>query len=310
MSTEAGKGLRIGLQLPVVNTYTGAVWGDEVMAVGLADALRRQPGVAEAEVYDLTTIHDNLDLIISFYPWPECRLVAGPRQAWWFQAPRLRPPDGPIDQAVPRYEAIFCAGPQLVGRVRAAGGQRTLFLPMSANPEVYRPVEPRPELTHPIVFCANHNRTREEIDRFIVPLLPLGLAIYGRGWEREPDLVASGCLRGAIHPHDVPALYSSCDLVLSCHTPWHRLNDVPTSRLWEATCCGAAILSDRLPTAEKLFGDTIIFSDGGDELARAAQMLLAQPELRRSLAQRARQRVVAGLTFDHHAARMLQFLGV
>ena len=301
-------GLRIGLQLPIINTYTGAVWGDEVMAVGLAEALRRQPDVDEAEVYSVGTIHDNLDLIISFYPFPECRVVSGPRQVWWFQAPRLSPPDGPVEPAVPMYEAILCAGPLLAHRVRAAGATKTLFVPMSANPEVYRPVTPRPDLAHPIVFCANHNRTRADVERYLLPLLPLGLAIYGSGWDREPELAESGCLKGRINPSDVPALYSSCQLVLSAHTTWHRDNDVPPSRLWGATCSGAPIISDRVPTAEKLFGDTIAFTSGGAELAELAALLLAHGNLRRDLAQRARERVIAGLTFDHHARRILDFL--
>jgi glycosyltransferase involved in cell wall biosynthesis len=302
--------LRIGLQLPIINTYGGAVWGDEVMAVGLADALRRCPQVADCEVHSVATIHDNLDLVISFYPFPECRVVRGPRQVWWFQAPRLKPPDGPIDDAVPHYEAILCAGPQLAARVKAAGAPRTLFVPMSANPAVYRPVEPRAEYTHPLVFCANHNRTREEVERYILPLVPLGLAIYGSGWDREPELVAAGCLKGRIHPHDVPALYASCKLILSAHSPWHRHYDVPTSRLWEATCCGATVISDRLPTAEKLFGNTIVFTDGGAELAELASWLLANDEVRVGLGRAARERVQAGLTFDHHARRILTFLGV
>lgn len=303
------QGLRIGLQLPVVNTYGGAVWGDEVMAVGLADALRARPEVAECDVYSLATIHDNLDLIISFYPYPECRVVRGPRQVWWFQAPRLSPRFGPIDEAVPLYEAILCAGPQLVQHVRAAGCQRTLFVPMSANRTTYRPVAPRPEYAHPIVFCANHNRTREEVERYLLPLLPFGLTIYGSGWEKEPELVAAGCLKGRINPADVPALYSSCGLVLSAHTLWHRANDVPTSRLWEATLSGATILSDKVPTAEKLFGQTVVFSDGGPELAELAAWLLANDGPRRALAAAARERVEAGLTFEHHARRILEFLG-
>ncbi|MCC7492267.1 MAG: glycosyltransferase [Fimbriimonadaceae bacterium] len=301
-------GLRIGLQLPIINTYSGNVWGDEIMAVGLADALRGEPGVAEAEVYDLDTIHDQLDLVISFYAWPETRLVAGPRQVWWYQAPRLRAEAGPVTDAVGRYEAVLVAGPNLGREVLDAGARKVLFVPMSANPEIYHPVEPRAELAHDIVFVANHNRTREEVERYLLPLLPLGLTIYGAGWDREPELAAAGCLRGRIHPADVPAVYSSSKLVLSCHTPWHRLNDVPTSRLWEATCCGACVLSDRLPTAEKLFGETLVFSQGGAELAAFAQALLADDAGRQALAHAARERVEAGLTFRHHARRILDFL--
>lgn len=302
-------GLKIGLQLTVMNTYSGAVWGDEVMAVGLADALRVQPEVAEVEVYDVATIHDNLDLVISFYAYPETRLVTGPRQVWWYQAPRLHDRFGPVTAAVPYYEAILGAGPRLIADVREAGAQRTLFVPMSANPSIHHPTEPRPEYAHPIVFCANHNRTRAEVERFIFPLLPLGLKIYGLGWDREPELAHSDVLCGRIHPHDVPALYSSAKLVLSCHSPWHRDHDVPTSRLWEATCCGAPLLSDPLPTAERLFGDSIAFCAGGDELAEVAAGLLADDERRLAQAAAAMARVQAGLTFHHHARRILDFLG-
>ena len=301
-------GLRIGLQLTVMNTYSGAVWGDEVMAVGLADALRAQPEVDQAEVYDVATVHDNLDLVISFYAYPETRLVTGVRQVWWYQAPRLNDQYGPVTAAVPSYEAILCAGPKLLLDVREAGAQRTLFVPMSANPALYHPTAPRDEYRHPIVFVANHNRTRAEVERFIFPLLPLGLKIYGSGWEREPELANSDVLCGKIHPHEVPALYSSAKLVLSCHSPWHRDHDVPTSRLWEAPCCGAALLSDPLPTAEKLFGDAIAFSRGGDELADLAAALLADDQRRTAQAAAATARVRAGLTFHHHARRILDFL--
>lgn len=302
-------GLRIGLQLTVINTYRGAVWGDEVMAVGLADALRAQPQVAECEVYGVETIHDNLDLIISFYAWPETRLVRGPRQVWWYQAPRLNHAAGPAAAAQGEYDAVLVAGPKLGQEVVAHGGEQVLFVPMSANGAVYCPRPAEDRYRHRIVFVANHNRTREEVEQFILPLLPLGLVIYGHGWEREPELAASGALKGGIHPSEVPALYSSCELVLSCHTPWHRVNDVPTSRLWEATCCGATLLSDRVPTAQNLFADTIAFTDGGDDLVRQAAALLADPARRQAMAAAARERVEAGLTFHHHARRILAFLG-
>jgi spore maturation protein CgeB len=108
----------------------------------------------------------------------------------------------------------------------------------------------------------------------------------------------------------VPALYSSAKLVLSVHGVWHRAMDVPTSRLWEATACGAAVLSDPLPTAQALFEDTILWSEGGEDLRRKAEYYLAHEEERRSLAARARQLVLSRYTFDHHARRILHYLGV
>lgn len=83
---------------------------------------------------------------------------------------------------------------------------------------------------------------------------------------------------------------------------------MPTSRLWEATLCGAPIISDRLETAETLFGDTICFTDGGDDMVAKVAALLSDDSRRLAQAAAARERVGAGLTFDHHARRMLDFL--
>ena len=56
-------GFRFAVQSPIVGTFGAAVWGDEVMAVGLAKALAAQPEVDNAVVCDAHTIPTNADVL-------------------------------------------------------------------------------------------------------------------------------------------------------------------------------------------------------------------------------------------------------
>jgi GT2 family glycosyltransferase/glycosyltransferase involved in cell wall biosynthesis len=304
--------LRIGLQLPVINTFNGAVWGDEVMALGLADALSKLPMVEFAEVYDPVTIHDHLDIVINFYPFPEVRLVAGPAQFWWYQAaisPWLRS-HSDFTKLLSNYKGFLVASPNLGAELMELGvlPEKIMFLPMSANSRFYRPVPPQVKFAHQIVFCGNNHpgRSRDTIDRYLLPVRDLGLVIYGNGWDEIPEL--EGCCRGPIHPNEVPTLYSSTKIVLSTHPQWHRLMDVPTSRLWEAAACNSLIISDKLPLARQLFRDTIVWTDGWDDLREKVCYYLEHEKERKLIAQKGYQLILSQYTFDHWAPKVLEFI--
>ena len=304
--------MKIGLQLPVINTFRAAVWGDEVMAVGLADALSSLPEAEFAEVYSPVTIHDNLDIVINFYPFPDVRQVAGPAQFWWYQAsisPWVRNhPD--FTKLLTLYRGFFVASPNLATELIELGvpQDKIMFLPMSANSRFYRPVAPQAKYAHNLVFCGNNHpgRTRETIERYLLPIRELGLVIYGNGWDDIPEL--KDCSQGPMHPKEVPALYSSARIILSTHPQWHRLMDVPTSRLWEAAACSAFIISDKLPTARQLFGDTIVWTDGWDDLREKVRYYLEHEEERKQVAQEAYQLVLSQYTFDHWANKIMGFV--
>jgi len=297
--------LKIGLQVPVINTFSGAVWGDEVMAVGLAEAFSQMDCVEMAEVYDPVTIHDNLDIIIYFYPYPQTRYIPGKYNIWWFQAPISQEAAGEnFKRTISLYNAFFAAGPKLSEFLRRNGVSNPMFLPMSANHNFYKPVEPVDELSHEVVFCGNNNRTMEDIEKYLIPLVGLGLKIYGSGWESILQLKPA--VMGPLHPKYVPALYSSSKIILSAHTAWHRNMDVPTSRLWEALACEAFVVSDKLPTAMNIFGDTIAWTDGGEHLKELVAYYLENDNQRQQMAQKGRKLILENYTFEHHAKRIME----
>ena len=113
------------------------------MAVGLADALSSLPEAEFAEVYSPVTIHDNLDIVINFYPFPDVRQVAGPAQFWWYQAsisPWVRNhPD--FTKLLTLYRGFFVASPNLATELIELGvpQDKIMFLPMSASAARWKP---------------------------------------------------------------------------------------------------------------------------------------------------------------------------
>ncbi len=301
------KPLRIGLQIPKAGTFTGQVWGDEILAEGLADALSRLDIVEQAVVYSPVTIHSNLDLVIAFYPYPETLFVPEAANFWWLQAGLLHTESmEKIDAAVALYEDFFAAGTGTAKWLRQYGREATLML-MGADLAIYRPHTPLPKYQHNVVFIGNNYGRDEILERYLLPLVPFGLRIYGSGWEKVPELAEA--FLGSVHPREVPKIYSSAKVVLSVHKEWHAKMDIPTTRLWEATACGAALISDPIPLGRRVFGDAVLWSEGGADLVEKVRYLLDNDAARAALKAKARLHALRTGGFQSQAALLLSRYG-
>jgi glycosyltransferase involved in cell wall biosynthesis len=298
------------VQTVVINSYHGMVWGDECMARGLADGFRRLGHTAEVVSAQTHRIaRGGFDVMIAMYPTGEIPglpyRVELPRSClnlYWAQVPghfRLAERD-------PRFSGfLFASRAEMAG----SGAREKLWLPMSADPEAYRPV-PAVRKLRDVVFCANNivGRSQATLARYLDPLLDipgLELAIHGSGWEGTRYAALA---RGPIPPPEVPALYCSSKVVLSVHGDSHFAADMPTSRIFEAAACECAILSDLLPTGREIFGDAIMWTTGGEDARRKALALLGDDAGREALGRRARAALLADFTFDAHARRIAAFV--
>jgi len=263
--------------------------------------------VEQAVVYTPVSIHSNLDLVISFYPYPETLFVPEAANFWWLQAGLLHTESTEkIDTAIALYEDFFAAGTGVAKWLRQYGREAVL-MPMSADLAIYRPHRPVPEYQHNVVFIGNNYGREEILERYLLPLVPLGLRVYGSGWEKVPEL--AGAFLGSIHPREVPKVYSSAKIVLSVHKEWHAKMDIPTTRLWEATACGAAVVSDPVPLGQQIFGDAVVWSGGGADLVEKVRFLLENDAAREALKAKARLHALRTGGFQGQAALLLSRYG-
>jgi len=109
-------------------------------------------------------------------------------------------------------------------------------------------------------------------------------------------------------PADRPAVYASSHLTLNL-TPQDSasLGWCPSSRLFEAAACGAAILSDAWEGLDHFFtpGRDILVASTTDQAVAALDMT---PDALRAIGRAARERVLDEHTSDHRAGELLAML--
>jgi spore maturation protein CgeB len=123
------------------------------------------------------------------------------------------------------------------------------------------------------------------------PMYPTGTA-----WSKNTRRLSH------VAPADHPAFYSSSRFTLNLTREQMVLTGYsPSVRLFEASACGAAILSDRWPGLEAFFtpGEDIVTVTDTDEVVKVLRSLTEAERTR--LGRRARDRVLANHTAEHRA---------
>lgn len=148
--------------------------------------------------------------------------------------------------------------------------------------------------------------------RMLEPLRDLGLVIYGN--EDWVPLIAGkpleSCFRGPIDPvRQLPHLFASSKININLHSVQCRgsLNQ----RDFNAPMAGGFLVSDWTPGAGRYFepGKEAVYIVNVDDLLRTVEYYLDRDDLRESVVERARQRVLHEHTYGHRVDRILQAIG-
>lgn len=328
----------VAIQTIAIHTGHKAVWGDETMLDGLAAALLRTDRVTECIKFSPTCCTKpnpgTTDLLINMYPPSDnprenCKTFpAGhPNQAtfWWLQVPNSieRRGSWTLTRTLREFDGVLFASQQMRDGMVWWGVDLppNRLMPMSADPEVFRYIpnimaDTDKHKPFDVVFVGNARpdpRTgRDKRAGYLEPLVginkpngkPLRFVIYGTGYGNDPIL--SQAWRGPLHPRFVPVVYNKSQIVLSSHENDHRNADMPTSRLFEAVACQRPVVSDPIPYAQEIFGDSIAWTKGGQALVDTVMKLLGTSSGRGKMAKTAYKRYLNGYTFDSHATTILE----
>ena len=211
---------------------------------------------------------------------------------------------------IPHYAAYlsFTGGPALRELEEAFRAQRAIAFYCSVDPDLYRPVARRAEFTCDLSYLGTYAADRQPklmrllddaaaLDpqqRFLVagPQYP-DHAIH---WQRN--------VRRLVHvpPRDHPAFYCSSRFTLNVtRDDMVNAGYSPSVRLFEASACGATMLSDDWPGLPEFLtpGEEILLPKNAAEVT---SILTAMgDEERRKIGERARQRVLEAHSAEHRA---------
>jgi spore maturation protein CgeB len=189
---------------------------------------------------------------------------------------------------------------------RTLGARRVAPLYGHVDPEVHRPVAPRPDfaadLSYLGTYAADRQAALEEL--FIAParLLPLQRFLIG-GAQYPQDFPWTENIYFARHlpPSHHPAFFSSCRLTLNItRQAMADMGWCPSGRLFEAAACGAAMLTDAWDGLDAFFepGREVLVARTAEDAIAA--LSLSDRELR-EVAEAGRERTLSEHTSDRRA---------
>lgn len=215
----------------------------------------------------------------------------------------------PIDYIGPRglrdFDLVlsYTGGAALEALQSELGARAVAPLYGSVDPAVHRPVPPDPRYRADLSYLGTHSGDRAAAvqNLFVEPARQrphyrflLGGAQYDGSFPWQPNIFFSGHVPSADHP----AFYCSSRLTLNVtRGPMADMGYCPSGRLFEATACGVAVVSDVWQGLDSFF-------EPGTEILRAfetADILNAlerSPEELNLIAQAGRERTLRDHTAD------------
>lgn len=212
------------------------------------------------------------------------------------------PSDVPIEE-LSRADLVLAAS-------RSHAALLSTVLPVPVRPFLQftdaRHFQPRPDPRrhHEILFVGNW---RSVVRPVIWHALSTSrdLALYGRGWRFvAPERTVAEWLPQS----ELPAAYSSCDLLLNDHWDDMRRLGYLSNRLFDALACEAFVLSDDVIGLRDELGDAVETYADATELPAKIEYWLGRPAERRARAQRGRAVVLERHTADIRVRQLLELV--
>jgi spore maturation protein CgeB len=194
----------------------------------------------------------------------------------------------------------------------ARGVEPALYLPFAADPELYRPRELGPaersrfgcEVGFVGLWYAERQRLLEHLTDF-------DLAIYGPRWrhKRIPNAKLLPFVRGqGLYGEEVVTFYQAARINVNVHA-WHGIAASGMNmRCFDLPSCGAFLLTDDVEELREVFtpGRELEVFSGAEELADKVRFYLKNDAAREAIASRGREVILAGHTYRHRMAELLE----
>lgn len=219
-------------------------------------------------------------------------------------------------QLVPHYAAYmsFTGGPLLREIEQRFGSPWAVPFYCSVDPEMYKPLPASEQYRCDLSYLGTHASDRQpKLMRFLndtATLLPKRQFIVAGPQYPAATPWASNVKR-IVHlaPPEHPAFYSSSRFTLNLtRDDMVRAGYSPSVRLFEASACGAAIISDAWAGLEEFLtpGEEILLPDNADQVAQILTGLSEEQRVR--IGRNARERILSQHTAAHRAEQFEQIV--
>jgi len=236
------------------------------------------------------------------------RRVVGSRLAFWtFDDPQLI---GRHVKIAGWYDHCFTNSLKAVETYKENGIKSVSYLPWGCDPYVHKkiPLDALRDAKYKTDVCLYASAHPYRVT-FLRKISDARLGIWGRGWDmlRKDDPLRNMWRGPIIRLIELAKMYSGTKIALNIHRPETTLTTT-TSRVWEATACGAMLLTQKVSGLDFAFkvGREVICYENPEDLREKVTFCLANEEVREKVASRGQARCKREHTVSNRLKKILE----
>lgn len=214
-----------------------------------------------------------------------------------------------IRRSISIFDIYLIWSRELAKRIKAAGAQRSYYLPCGYDSELHYPVEvsieERKIFGSDIAFVGSWDKEREEWMR---GLLGYNLKIWGNSWEKAGDDVRAKWQGRAAVMKDFSKVCASTKIMLNFLRPQNKSSH--NMKTFEIPACKGFMLAERSPEELEFFGEgqEAEYFSTLSELKQKIDKYMQLPEDRRQIAEAAYARLIReNNSYKDRAAQVIQW---
>lgn len=219
------------------------------------------------------------------------------------------------------FDFIFTTEEALIAEYQERTGNSDVYLlPFAAQPAIHNPVAVRNlARSRPVVFGGMYFREkyperRDQMDRLLPAAGRVGLDIYSRNSGediryRYPDSLVT-FVRGSLQYSQMLSAYHAYKVVINVNSVVGS-NSMCARRIFEATACGAAVVTEPTPAIERYFpGDLLTQIEDESTAYHAIRSLVRSDEYRDRKVLVAQREIWRRHTYTHRAETVMKAMGI
>lgn len=184
-------------------------------------------------------------------------------------------------------DVVASASRKFINDVVSPRGCLAIFVPQFTNPNRFKPAEGKSDKKYPVLFVgSNHSGFgRTSVD--YAQLAGVNLSVFGKFWEGNltPEI-----LKGQYIDNDeLYQYYSNAEIVLNDHRQDMVFYGFVSNRIYDVTASGGFVFTDYMPEIVEAYGDSVATYKDFDEFKEKLSFYQTHPEVRKAMAERARE---------------------
>jgi spore maturation protein CgeB len=236
------------------------------------------------------------------------RKVVGSRLAFWtFDDPQLL---GRHLKVASWYDHCFTNSLDAVQKYKESGVESVSYHPWGCDPNIHKRIvlDDLKDAKYKTDVCL-YGGFQAKRAAFISEIADVRLGIWGRGWNRlnQGDPVRKFWKGSIVRLEELVKMYSGTKIALNIQRPETTLATT-TSRIWEATACGAMLLTEKISGIDLAFnvGKEVICYDGQKDLREKVMFYLNNEQIREKVASRGQDRCRRDHTVPNRLRKIIE----